>query len=454
MTVTGPQKLNGLHKQHLVYLGNTMFNADPPLDMSKHNKQQLYDIVANAMMELQECTICPDGNCSPDTHVFQEAQYNPPSSTPAFGDAMTQLNNTPQQDIDLANARPFLGGQQTEHDAPIDPEDVRDQIVGQAGATLPNNSTNQGIPLLSFRPPTDPNPPMGGTPLTRNAQQISGNPHPTSEPAVLELLKQQQETNNRLVRLLEQNMRPAPTQSNTVTTAPTSSRISVVALQNPENAQFMGLNVPPMLSIMDDVSNVDMSKIKGKMKSGADWTGETVCLHMTAWPQQCLNPLFINPPPRFDNLTPTQYFTGSVGKFLSEMDPNLKNSQIENQMKFLGLLGHQAMVMQWSDILALSKLFYRTIEAGSMDWSDWSRIEAWWQRSLDAFKARSASGLSTSSITKRATTTTTDSEPQTKTQRTTLYGLKIDWMRNSYICIRFQHTVQMPQYRLPCHRGE
>merc|ERR1712237_180760 len=100
---------------------------------------------------------------------------------------------------------------------------------------------------------------MGGTPLTRNAQQISGNPHPTSEPAVLELLKQQQETNNRLGRLLEQNMRPAPTQSNTVTTAPTSSRISVVALQNPENAQFMGLNVPPMLSIMDDVSNVDMS---------------------------------------------------------------------------------------------------------------------------------------------------------------------------------------------------
>ena len=73
MTVTGPQKLNALHKQHLVYLGNTMFNADPPLDMSKHNKQQLYDIVANAMLELQECTFCPDGNCSADTHVFQDA---------------------------------------------------------------------------------------------------------------------------------------------------------------------------------------------------------------------------------------------------------------------------------------------------------------------------------------------------------------------------------------------
>jgi hypothetical protein len=233
-------------------------------------------------------------------------------------------------------------------------------------------------------------------------QQVNLNPpQAVSSDGLIAILQQQQldnkkmmekqsEQQDKLLKLLEnannsQQNNSIPPATTTTSTTISAGRVGVLAPRNSENLALAGISLPPMLRIEGDLSTIDMSKMKTKLKSGRNWTGEAVATVMEPWPQQYLDRL-LTTPVTHSKLSIPQYYCGSITKIFAEMEPSLRGSRVENQIKFLMFLSKQALLSPWEDILSLSDSFYCALEQSTVSWDSWPTIQTWWDCSVDSLR--------------------------------------------------------------------
>jgi hypothetical protein len=345
------------------------------------------------------------GPCRPDVHEWLEVEYtpagdtdspnimaaisqllannqgNPPGSQEIPGDTMEErlrllaetcmaLEVNPQQFADLHQGRDGRqeqpGENQQQHPQQLHPIPVGQQAAVGGGLQV----TGGQLPVQGE--------------ITEQVQQDG------SSAVLLNILHQQQANHmemvdrqgaqqDKLLTLLENLHKQNPVQGSTNGTPSTSSsmstgRVGVMAPHNAENLALTGVSLPPMLHIEGDLTTIDMSKMKVKLKSGRNWMGESVTSVMEPWPQQYLDRL-LTTPITHDKMSFSQHFCGSVTKIFSEMDPSLRGSRVENQIKLLMFLSKQSLLSPWEDILAMSDSFYSTVEQSTVSWDSWPSIQ-------------------------------------------------------------------------------
>ena len=91
------------------------------------------------------------------------------------------------------------------------------------------------------------------------------------------------------------------------------------------------------------------------------------------------------------------------------------------------------MESSWSSCLNLHAAFLRSIEQKQSSWDDWAKIKSWHERHLDYLKI---SGAEKGSWNEKSA----DEKIPKKTE-STVHGVPIDFIKQSKICIKFQHDV-------------
>ena len=405
MTITGVQVLTGLQKKHLVHLGNVTLDIQPRLVVDS-TKAELITAIKTHLQHVQDCpnTKC-QGPCKPDEHEFLEVEYTPTGDGDNSGimAAITQILASSQDDMRLDNlTTSFLNPSNAaaSHDNPVDPQQARLRLVAQTCAALgvdPQQFANQ-VPGVERQQPGGSQQQQHVSQQSPGVQPQASNPPPQDSSAALVLLLQQQQANHkemmdqqaaqqdRLLKILESSQDRSVAPETTLADTPTSSslstgRVGVIAPRNAENLAAAGISLPPMLQIQGDLSTIDMSRMKAKLKSGRNWAGEAVASVMEPWPQQYLDRLVTAPVPH-NKMSALQYFCGSITKVFSELDPSLRGSRVENQIRFLMFLSKQSLLSPWEDIIALSDSFYCALEQNSISWESWTSIQTWWDRKM------------------------------------------------------------------------
>jgi hypothetical protein len=210
-----------------------------------------------------------------------------------------------------------------------------------------------------------------------------------------------------------------------------------MAPRNAENLALAGVSLPPMLRIEGDLMTIDMSKMKAKLKSGRNWTGESVASVMEPWPQQYLDRLLTSPVTHSKMSLP-QYFCGSITKIFAEMDPSLHGSRVENQIKFLMFLSKQSLLSPWEDILSLSDSFYCALEQSTVLWDSWPTIQMWWDHSVDSLRSRSLLNPSKRFKPNQGSVNGDSSGTGKVDKKATLVvGIWVGWYTSNNVCIKY-----------------
>ena len=492
MAFHGPKVISALQKKHLVHLGNHVLDIQPPLVIDSTKAELIAAITAH--MEVEQD--CPNskclGQCRPEVHEWTEAQYTPAGDgdVNSIMAAINGILTNAQHDNPLGSSTSsFLtpGNASAVLDGPGDPQQQRLRLVQQtcavlgvdfqqAAAQLTGGQGQQQQVRVEHQPPAQPQPgsslpvltPPQGQQLQVGVQQQApvqpqpGYGQPQSVPTPpqdgssapwLAILQQQQvmmdrqtAQQDRLLKLLEaaQNKSSHP-ESNQDPSPPASSglsagRVGVIAPRNAENLALAGVSLPPMLRIEGDLATIDMAKMKTKLRSGRHWAGEAVASVMEPWPQQYLDRLLTTPVPH-NKLTLPQYFCGSITKIFSELDPSLRGSRVENQVKLLMLLSKQSLLSPWEDILALSDSLYCSLEQSSVSWDSWPSIQTWWDRSVDSLRSRSLQNPNKRfkhDDGKDGSTSSNSSGVGKAGQEPSLVvGLPAEWYKTNNICIKY-----------------
>jgi hypothetical protein len=469
MALSGPQVTGKLQKKHLIQVGNNILDIQPKLSSDTH-KASLIAAITNHLENEQDCTNpkCM-GPCNPDLHEWTQEEYAPDSETdnPGVQAALTNLLREVQCDLPPGDQNssflnPGVAG--PSHDGQMDPHKQKLLLISKTCAVMNldplefaalYNETKKKSPPGPILPVASPPPETG----TENVEEVAvvpdnvvpntgptaSNDRPTSDDLMAMLYKQQQDQNklmkqqaehqDKLMKLLEANQLNAiPTATTTTSTTITAGRVGVQAPRNSQNLALAGISLPPMLRIEGDYATIDMSKMKSKLKSGRHWTGEAVATVMEPWPQQYLDRI-VTAPVTHDKLTLPQYFCGSITKIFSELDPTMRGSRVENQVKFLMYMSKQALLSPWDDILALSDAFYSALEQNTVSWENWSAIQTWWVQSLDSLRAKNMLNPNKKLKTERKPRDGGGEDSTTTPNKAC--GINISFYNKNNICIKF-----------------
>ena len=92
MALHGDKTLAQLQKKHICHIGNTIYNITPALTPQNNVLRDIYlENVREKMVLVQICSTCNDGPCDPDSHKFQENEYQLPDESQNFTAAMASL---------------------------------------------------------------------------------------------------------------------------------------------------------------------------------------------------------------------------------------------------------------------------------------------------------------------------------------------------------------------------
>jgi hypothetical protein len=251
------------------------------------------------------------------------------------------------------------------------------------------------------------------------------------------MMERQSVHQEKLMKLLENtqnNSIPAATMMTSTTI--TAGRVGVLAPRNSENLALAGISLPPMLRIEGDLTTIDMSKMKSKLKSGRNWTGEAVATVMEPWPQQYLDRITTTPVIH-SKLSLAQYFCGSVTKIFAELEPSLRGSRVENQIKFLMYLSKQTLLSPWEDILTLSDSFYCALEQNTVSWESWPSIQTWWVQSVDALHSKNLLNPTKKFKPDKGNSKDDSGTGGGESRSNKVYGIPIGWYTRNSVCIKY-----------------
>ena len=194
------------------------------------------------------------------------------------------------------------------------------------------------------------------------------------------------------------------------------------------------MNSMPLMVIEGDYNTVDLSKLKRKLVSGEHSSGSQGVIRETRWPHHCLSRVSTVSPPSYDKLSIAQFWSGFTNKIISELNPSLANTELENKLKHMSNMANMALTLPWDQVLAFNAVLFRCIEQQQLDWNDWDAIQDWHAKSLNQLKTYTVSnnGLPGSQ------TLQPDNKKQKLDPASMVVGLSRSWLMEQKFCIMFQ----------------
>ena len=130
------------------------------------------------MVLVQECPSCGNGLCDPDSHKFQESEYQLPNESQNFTAAMASLlTQSGVSPAFMSGGTNFLTrGESTDFEALPDTDQTRRDILAVANRFVNGQDVNNG-PAADIGRQTDGNPQNEVSPGSLNQQQ-----QPTAQP--------------------------------------------------------------------------------------------------------------------------------------------------------------------------------------------------------------------------------------------------------------------------------
>ena len=111
--------------------------------------------------------------------------------------------------------------------------------------------------------------------------------------------------------------KPVQVDLTTENNEPIRGKITIERNINVEHAQLSGLALQPLCRVEGDLSTVDLSKMKTKLKSGEHSSGSLAVLCEVYWPHHGLPPSRIHGQiPPYNQLSPVQFFCGLINTIL------------------------------------------------------------------------------------------------------------------------------------------
>ena len=175
MALHGDKTLAQLQKKHICHIGNTIYNISPPLTPENNVLRDTYlKSVREKMVLVQECPSCGNGLCDPDSHKFQESEYQLPNESQNFTAAMASLlTQSGVSPAFTSGGTNFLtSGESTDFEALPDTDQTRRDILAVANRFVNGQDVNNG-PAADIGRQTDGNPQNEASPGTLNQQQQS-----------------------------------------------------------------------------------------------------------------------------------------------------------------------------------------------------------------------------------------------------------------------------------------
>ena len=434
-----PKLAAALTQTQLVYVAGEHYSL--VLTMTQRNQEQV-TLLTTEMLKVTDCSVC-GGQCDPDQHLFSPDSYLPvpgvpEGSPPQFRDALSQLLT--QYNIDIPagdDTEDFVTGASL-----VDDENA---ATGTALATL-LRACNQRIQAGGVG---------GGSGSTVSTEQVTDTHQENistrntgvsvSDPIIASLIKQQNETNSMMKSLLERfptttTRVPVPSSPplSSRTSRPTvsSGRIGIQTIPNPSNAAFCGMSTTPLLEVQGNIADIDMAKVKRKMTSGEHTSGSLGVLKELRWVHHCISKVACPNPPGYHEMNIAQFFAGMSNLILSELDPSLSGSELENKLRHMSNMAHLAINSPFSSVLNINAQLFRCFEQLQLSWKDWKSLELFTEKTLAQIKMKQNQAEEPPNKKKKVD----DNRPEntTKSGTTTILGIDIAWMRGQKVCIKFQ----------------
>ena len=248
MALHGDKTLAQLQKKHICHVGNTIYNISPPLTPLSNVLRDTYlENVREKMVLVQECISCNNGPCDPDSHKFQESQYQLPEDSQNFTAAMASLlSQSGYSPAFSSGGTNFLtGNESTDFEGLPDTEQTRRDILAVAQGFI--NGSSNPAPGIGRQTDGISQSSTGSLPNQQQQQQRPADQAPTTgmESIFSKFLELQKSRDDMMMELLK-SQNPA----NPPPGAPTAGKVVIAALPNPENAAYVGMSLPTMYTCL------------------------------------------------------------------------------------------------------------------------------------------------------------------------------------------------------------
>ena len=181
---------------------------------------------------------------------------------------------------------------------------------------------------------------------------------------------------------------------------PTRGRIGIVPNNNPSAIRDAGATLTPLYSLVGDLSTIDMTHAKHKLKSGMRPAEQDEVLHTERWPNQYIPRMMVGGK-KVDHpdLDQVKMAYGCIAKAYTEAPQELIGTPLINKLRVFMSLFRIAIVSPWSDVLAINQALYQALERRQVAWDSWPDLQLWWQQTIDMMRdtqsgARAMSGTS------------------------------------------------------------
>ena len=217
-----------------------------------------------------------------------------------------------------------------------------------------------------------------------------------------------------------------------------SGKINIQPVPNLVNAQFTGMSMAPLMQLDGDLNSVDMSKVKRKLVSGETNGGSSGIIKEIRWTHHCVSKVSHPQPVQHSKQNPQVFFSGCFNKLLSEFPQSQSGSALENKMKYMSRLADLSINDPWENILTINAAMFRALEQGHMNWSCWSTIELWLERTISHMRNRTFSTLQQVGKHVRPSGDSNQDPPNKKQRFDFVERIPEGWIRDNKLCIMFQ----------------
>ena len=221
---------------------------------------------------------------------------------------------------------------------------------------------------------------------------------------------------------------------------PSRGKFGIANRINPAADKESGATLSIQYGLFGDLSNVDISSAKHKIKSGENGGDDDEILFKEAWPNQFLNRQMFKGKVKHHELDIGKFSLGFVTKIYCDMPVSVKGTPYHNMTRILIYLLRLAVTCSWDDVLAIDRSLFQALERRQVSWASWPDLEAWWKQAMDTMEFErlgKATNQANPTTTAKRQGTALSGAPPAKVQKGTTCGIPNSWLKEQSLCIKF-----------------
>ena len=213
---------------------------------------------------------------------------------------------------------------------------------------------------------------------------------------------------------------------------PSRGKFGIAPRVNPQADKAAGLILPAQYGLFGDLTSVDISNAKNKIKSGKDANDDDEIVFKEIWPNQFLNRMLCGKV-KHHQLDHLRFCLGFVQKIFCDMPGEAVGTPYHNMTRVLIMLLKLAVHTSWPDVLAVNEALFMAMERRTLTWLSWPDIKMWWD---EAMATMSFKKIGDSRPAKRPASDTVIA-PAAKQAKNTMFGIPHSFFKDNNVCKKF-----------------